>query len=461
MYTTHEDVELISTFLAALEGRHITSRCHRGKAYCTRAVGTTVSLLAGLSSWHRVTLTSWHREHRATVCMGNKQTTAIELEIDPNTGLTALENKELENAYKYGQEQTKKQRPRNLLGRSRTTDSDRRGLNRKAFRRALKKLAECKQRHLFKEIKKLKHQRQDFVNVISETLFDSFDVKNNKEISLNELKRGISVCLRGTAEDKMEWGFERLLNRRTKRGTRSGKDSGGGGGSSGSNNSSSSSSSNSNSNSSSSSRRKNQEYNNEDARRGRGNRKYNAKTARRRKRRQSHDQGNSSSDDHSEHGRESKEEGSDQGSDEGSDDEDKEEDEEEVVGKAPVGGGAPINLMVDTVNREDLRLEIQKSVAIQRRHQRFIETRALVSAQQLCETLNRQLSDARLSDLRIATSSHVEAILLKAEETIEEQVEHAMKLMDVDMDGKGVFCVSCSVCRVQCVVLSCFCSSGV
>jgi len=44
------------------------------------------------------------------------------------------------------------------------------------------------------------------------------------------------------------------------------------------------------------------------------------------------------------------------------------------------------------VTRFDLRREIQKSVAVQRRHQRFIETRALVSAQQLCETLNKQLS---------------------------------------------------------------------
>ena len=74
-----------------------------------------------------------------------------------------------------------------------------------------------------------------------------------------------------------------------------------------------------------------------------------------------------------------------------------------------------VHLLTETVGREDLRHEIQKSVATQRKHQRFIETRALVSAQQLCETLNRQLSDARLSELRIATSSHVEAILLKAE----------------------------------------------
>jgi hypothetical protein len=71
--------------------------------------------------------------------------------------------------------------------------------------------------------------------------------------------------------------------------------------------------------------------------------------------------------------------------------------------------------LTETVGREDLRHEIQRSVATQRKHQRFIETRALVSAQQLCETLNRQLSDARLSELRIATSLHVEAILLKAE----------------------------------------------
>lgn len=43
--------------------------------------------------------------------------------------------------------------------------------------------------------------------------------------------------------------------------------------------------------------------------------------------------------------------------------------------------------------------------------------------------------DARLSELRIATSQHVEAILLKAESTIDSQVEHAMKLMDIDRDG--------------------------
>jgi len=135
--------------------------------------------------------------------MGNKSQ-ASDAKIDTTTGLTAVERKELEKAFKYGQEQAKRGGKKNLLRRNNTDD---RGLNKKAFRAALERLAQSKQQNLFKDIKKLQHQRKDFVDVISETLFDSFDIRDDNEISLKELKRGISVCLRGPGRAKNEVGF--------------------------------------------------------------------------------------------------------------------------------------------------------------------------------------------------------------------------------------------------------------
>ena len=364
--------------------------------------------------------------------MGNRTSKSNESKVDPHSGLTPEEKKELEKAYSYGLETTKKQ-PRRILGR-RNNDT---GLNKEGFRQALERLAQSKQQHLFKEIKKLEHQRKDFVDVISETLFDSFDVQNNNEISLQELKQGIAVCLRGTDEDKMKWGFERLLHRRRGGGGRGGDGGrGGGGGGGGGGNSSGGQRRGGRQNSDKERRSKAQDRNegegnsseDEDENTDSQHRRRRGRRRRRRRRKQHGSDSDSDSDDDEQ---------------EGEEEEEKEAESNNTTTKTehhqhrrnPRGPhpqqqqsssngtdlarhgehNRTVHLLTETVGREDLRHEIQRSVATQRKHQRFIETRALVSAQQLCETLNRQLSDARLSELRIATSLHVEAILLKAE----------------------------------------------
>ena len=331
--------------------------------------------------------------------MGNKQS-QDNAKIDITTGLTDIERKELEKAFKYGQDAAKTKNKSKMMNFKRSTAVDDRGLNKKAFRAALERLAQSKtkQINLFKDIKKLANQRKDFVDVVSETLFDSFDVYNNNEISLDELKRGISICLRGTAEQKIKWGFERLLNRRIIS----------------TNNTNDTNDTNNNDNDNNDKRSSQKNTN-----------KTNRKNERRRNR-----------------GRTSSSEDPDQ--------EDKEEKEKKHTptssrhkksnGKksrnAIIKGTSNSSFdTLDVVTKEDLQREIQVSVEIQRRHQRFIETRACLSAQQLCETLNRQLSDARLQELRYATTIHVERILTKAENTIEEQVEHCMRLLDVSKNG--------------------------
>ena len=336
--------------------------------------------------------------------MGNKQNSAADIKVDPKTGLTESEKRELQKAYDFSKKKT-------------TENDKKRGLNRDGFYIAVERLAQSNKQNLFEEIKKLKHQRTDFVKVISETLFDSFDVQNNDEISLEELMEGIAVCMcddvdtpedkktegRKTTEDKMKWGFRRLVHHsRPKmkgknedlRGTE-GMSSGSG-------------------------------YDN--------NHRSGKKSSKSRGSRSQAKSDSSSGD----------EGGSDYGiSDHGSYSDRKEDRSSNNSNRLRRRRGK-INVKTDAVaddiysyyvTENDLRRVIENSVKIQRKHQHFIETRALVSAQQLCETLNRQLSDARLSELRLATASHVEQILLKAEKTIDQQVKHCIKLMDIDKDG--------------------------
>ena len=88
------------------------------------------------------------------------------------------------------------------------------------------------------------------------------------------------------------------------------------------------------------------------------------------------------------------------------------------------------------VFREDVEEMVRHGVQVQRKHQSFLENHALSSAVKLCESLGRQLSDARLGELRRATAMHIDAILTKAEHTVQEQVDLSMRLMDVDGDGQ-------------------------
>ena len=337
--------------------------------------------------------------------MGNKQGNAANAKVDPHTNLTEAERKELEKAFHFGMQQQTKEEPRSrMLGRrmpggyhlggssssSSGGDDERarkKGLNKVGFRAALDRLAASKHQNLFRDIKKLEHQRKDFVDVISEILFDSFDVRNNNEISLGELKLGISVCLRGTNEAKIEWGFRRLVNRRR-------QDGGGGGSGSGSGGSGSGSGSGSGKRRGGKGKNRKEDGEEEEGGEDRedgeeeGEESGEDKDGGRRRRggrnRRHH------KDERGRNGRSSG--GRGRRREENGDEEDEDEEESGSSGNTSRrhDGGTKIGRSV--VTRFDLRREIQKSVAVQRRHQRFIETRALVSAQQLCETLNKQLS---------------------------------------------------------------------
>lgn len=336
--------------------------------------------------------------------MGNKQGNAANAKVDPHTNLTDAERKELEKAFNFGMQQQTKEEPRSrMLGRrmpggyhlggssssSSGGDDERarkKGLNKVGFRAALDRLAASKHQHLFRDIKKLEHQRKDFVDVISEILFDSFDVRNNNEISLGELKLGISVCLRGTNEAKIEWGFRRLVNRR--------RQDGGGGGSGSGNGSGGSSGKRRSGKGQNRKTGEEEEEGGEDREDGEEDGEESGEDKEGGRRRRGGRNRGHHKDKRGRNGRSSEGRGRGRGRrrEEDGDEEDEDEEESGSSGNASRrhDGGTKIGRPV--VTRFDLRREIQKSVAVQRRHQRFIETRALVSAQQLCETLNKQLS---------------------------------------------------------------------
>ena len=65
--------------------------------------------------------------------MGNKQS-QDNAKIDITTGLTDIERKELEKAFKYGQDAAKTKNKSKMMNFKRSTAVDDRGLNKKAFR---------------------------------------------------------------------------------------------------------------------------------------------------------------------------------------------------------------------------------------------------------------------------------------------------------------------------------------
>ena len=86
------------------------------------------------------------------------------------------------------------------------------------------------------------------------------------------------------------------------------------------------------------------------------------------------------------------------------------------------------------ITRKDIAVVIADSIRMQRKHQRFLERRALSSAVELRKP-RPHLGDAQLSQLRLATSTHVAQILANLEANVGKQVERSMRILDCDGDG--------------------------
>lgn len=237
--------------------------------------------------------------------MGNSQGKRGEEVALRKSGLTATEEAELKRAFKHGR--------RNDGEKLKQWRDSKASLGPEGFRAAISKLARSSNKHgIFGTLGKLEGQHSDVLDVVSETLFQCFDCKNNGEIDWYELSKGLSVFMRGTMEEQVHFAFKRMKNRCTRK------------------------------------------------------------------------RGSS----------------------------------------------------VDMITRGDIEAVVRRSVRLQRNHQRFLETKALNTAVKLCENLGRKLGDARLSELRNATASHVERILKNLEASIDEQVERSMRILDCDGDGE-------------------------